>query len=238
MTVTDAGTTKPVAARSSWSGGRIAAIVIGAVLLLVSLGLFGAGGTGVWALFQRDGSYVTTDVHHFSTGGAALVTDPVNMGSSGTGWLYDLLGKIRIRVTPESSGQATFVGIGPSSAVDGYLAGVNHTTISDYWSNETQNVAGSQVATPPEQQNFWVATSSGQGTRNLVWDASSGSWTAVVMNLDGRSGINVGSDLGAEIPGLPWITLGLMVGGAIFLAGGTLLVVFAIRRKEQPHANP
>lgn len=238
MTQTHVTPTAVPAARSSgWSGGRIAAIVIGAVLVLISLGLFGAGGTGAWALFQRDGGYVTTDVKQFSTGGAALVTDPVHLGSTGTGWLYDLLGKVRIRVTPASSGPATFVGIGPSKAVDGYLAGVNHTRISDYWSNKVENVPGGQRAAPPGQQNFWVATTSGHGTRNLVWKTSGGSWTAVVMNADGRPGINVGSDLGAEIPALPWMTLGFMVGGAIFMAGGVLLLVFAVRRKERTNAE-
>jgi hypothetical protein len=123
--VTPTALPKPAVRSSGWSGGRIAALVIGALLVLLSLGLIGAGGTGVWAMFQRDGSYVTTDVHQFSTRGAALTTDPVNLGSSGTGWLYSstLLGKIRIRVTPENAGQATFVGIGPSTAVNGYLAG-------------------------------------------------------------------------------------------------------------------
>jgi len=224
---------------AGWSGGRIAALVIGALLVLLSLGLIGGGGTGVWALFQRDGSYVTTDVHHFSTGGAVLTTDPVHLGSSGTGWLYSstLLGKIRIRVTPESSGQPLFVAIGPSGAVDGYLAGVNRTLISDFWSNDVQNIAGGNAISPPGQQNFWVASSSGQGTRNLVWNTSSGKWTVVVMNADGHPGINVGSDLGAEIPALPWITLGLMVTGVIFMAGGAFLIVVAIRRKERTYAE-
>ena len=47
-----------------WSGGRIAAVVIGGLLAQISLGLLGAGGTAVWAdQTQRDDAgYVTSDV--------------------------------------------------------------------------------------------------------------------------------------------------------------------------------
>src|SRR5512132_2938283 len=79
-----------IAARpSGWTGGRIAALVIGTLLLLFSLALLGGGGTALWAdRTQRDGGYVTTDVHHFSTSGSALATKPADLGSAGVGWLY------------------------------------------------------------------------------------------------------------------------------------------------------
>jgi hypothetical protein len=111
---------------SGWTGGRITAVVIGGLLVLVSLALLGSGGTGLWAdLTQRDAGYVTTDLHEFSTSGAALATEPTHLGSPGVGWLYSpgVLGKIRIRVTPTSSRPALFVGIARSSDVDRYLAG-------------------------------------------------------------------------------------------------------------------
>ena len=88
---------------SRWTGGRIAALVIGALLVLVALVLLGAGGTGVWAdLTQREAGYVTTGEHAFSAAGSALATESTHLGSPGVGWLYSpgLLGKVRIRVTP------------------------------------------------------------------------------------------------------------------------------------------
>jgi hypothetical protein len=39
---------------SGWTGGRITAVVTGALLALVSLALLGAGGTVLWADTQRD----------------------------------------------------------------------------------------------------------------------------------------------------------------------------------------
>ena len=105
--------------------GRIAALVIGVVLVLPALPLLG-GGERTWAdLTQRDGGYATTDVHEFSTDGSALATVSTDLGSAGIGWLYSptLLGTVRIRVTPESPGPPLFVGIGPTTDVDRYLTG-------------------------------------------------------------------------------------------------------------------
>lgn len=220
------------ASASEWGGGRIAAVVIGALLVLVSLALLGGGGTGLWAdLTQREAGYVTTGVHEFSTSGAALATEPTHLGSPGVEWLYSpgLLGKVRIRVTPASSDASLFVGIGRSSDVDRYLAGVNHTLISDFFGEKVKAIGDGSPRSAPETQHFWVASSTGSGARTLKWEPQSGSWTVVVMNADARPGIGVRADLGARMPAVLWIAIGLLVGGGVFLAGGGLLIAGAIR---------
>jgi hypothetical protein len=235
-------TSPPKAAvRSSrWTAGRITALVIGALLVLFSLPLLGGGGTALWAdRTQRDGGYATTDVHEFSSSGSALATVSTELGSAGVGWLYSpkLMDKVRIRVTPVSSGGPLFVGIGPSKDVDRYLAGVNHTVITEFFGDKTEAVEGGTPQSPPGTQNFWVASATGSGTQTLVWDPADGSWTVVVMNADGRPGISVGADLGARFPALPWIALGLLVVGAILMAGGVLLIVGAFRRRRPDQAT-
>jgi uncharacterized membrane protein YdfJ with MMPL/SSD domain len=218
--------------RSGWTGGRIAALVIGALLVLSSLVLLGAGGTALWAdRTQRDGGYATTDAHEFSTSASALATERTHLGSAGVGWLYSpsLLGKVRIRVTPVSAGPPLFVGIARSADVDRYLAGVNHTLVSDFFGNKVEAVGGGTPRSAPGTQNFWVASSSGPGARNLVWDSTKGAWTVVVMNADGRRGIDVRADLGARVPALLWIAVGLLVAGAVLLVGGVLLIAGAMR---------
>jgi hypothetical protein len=220
------------AGSSGWTGGRIAALVVGALLALVSLGLLGVGGTAFWAdRTQRDGSYVTTDVHNFSTSGSALATVSTELGSAGVGWLYspDLMDKIRIRVTPTSTDRSLFVGVGPSTDVDGYLAEVSHTVISEFFEDKVEPVDGSEPASAPGTQDFWVASATGPGPQDLVWDPTDGSWTVVVMNADGQPGIAVGADLGAKFPALLWVAVGLLVAGALFMAGGALLIAGAIR---------
>jgi hypothetical protein len=216
---------------SGWTPGRIAALVAGTVLVLVSLALLGAGGAGLWAdSTQRDAGYVTTGTHEFSTPGSALVTERTHLGSAGVGWLYSpgLLGKVRIRVTPLGGGPL-FVGIARTSDVDRYLAGVNRTLISDFFGNNVDTLGGASPRSAPGSQRFWVASSSGSGGRTLTWSPHGGSWTVVVMRPDGRAGIGVNADLGARMPAVLWIAIGLVIGGVVLLAGGGMLIAGAIR---------
>ena len=179
-----------------WTGRRIAELLTGVLVALVALVFLGGGGTVFWAYFtQREGGFATTDVDQFSTSGSALATVPTDLGSSGTGWLYapNLLGEVRIRVTPANPDAVVFVGIGPSADVDRYLAGVNHTVISDFWT-ETLRQEAARIHSVPSSQGFWVASSSGAGARNLKRNPDDGSWTVVVMNADGQPGIDVRAD--------------------------------------------
>jgi membrane protease YdiL (CAAX protease family) len=222
---------------SGWTGARIASLVIGVILVLISLILLGAGGTGLWAEWtQRDAGYATTDVHRFSTTGAAVATEETHLGSAGVGWLYapGLLGKVRIRVTPTNPSSALFVGIGRSADVDRYLAGVNHTVVTDFFTDKQKAVGGGTSPDPPGSQHFWVASADGAGPRTLVWKPSNGSWTVVVMNADRRPGLAVGADLGAKVPALLWIAVGLLAAGAVFLVGGGLLIAGAFRQGGAP----
>lgn len=220
---------------SGWTAGRITAVVIGALLVLLSLALLTGGGTGVWAdLTQRDAGYVTTGAHEFSTAGSALATEPTHLGSPGVGWLYSpgLLGKVRIRVTPAGPGSPLFVGIGRTADVDNYLTGVSHTVVSDFFGDKVEAIKGGAPRSAPGTQHFWVASSTGSGERTLEWNPTKGSWTVVVMNADARPGIDVDTDLGARMPAVVWIAIGLLAAGVVFLAGGALLIASAIRRRR------
>jgi hypothetical protein len=221
-----------------WTTGRVTALAIGSLLALVSLLLAGAGGTALWAdRTHRDGAgFLTSDVQNFSTSGSALVTKRADLGSAGTGWLYSprLLDTIRIRVTPAISGAPLFVGIGPSADVDRYLAGVGRTHISDFWTNRVEAIDGGAPGSAPGTQDLWVASVTGPGAQTLTWEPAEGSWTVVVMNADGRSGIDVAADLGGRMPALPWIAFGVLVAGIVFLVGGALLIAGAIRPARQP----
>jgi hypothetical protein len=223
--------------RPGWTGGRITALVIGSLLGLMSLGLLGGGGFLLWAdRTQRDAAgYLTTGFHEFSTSGSALIGDRIDLGSPETGWWTppSLLEKVRIRVTSTEPGRAMFVGIGATADVNRYLAGVGHAVISGFGQRDIRTVSGTTSASPPGRQGFWVASSTGTGSRTLVWDSAGGSWTVVVMNADGRPGIDVRADAGATIPVLLWIAVGLLSAGGLFLAGGVLLIVFAVVRASR-----
>lgn len=210
------------------------ALVAGILLVLVSLALLGGGGTALWAdLTQRDGGYVTTGRHSFSTSGAALATEHTQLGSAGVGWLYSpgLLGKVRIRVTPRAPGAPVFVGIGRSADVDRYLAGVDRTVISEFFEGNADPVSGGPARSAPGTQHLWVASASGRGEQTLRWQPHDGSWTVVVMNADGHRGLAVGADLGARFPALPWIALGVLVAGAIVGIAAGLLIASVFGRQ-------
>lgn len=220
---------------SGWTMVRIVAVVIGALVVLVSVGLLGAGGTALWAdRTQRDAGYVTTSVHHFSTSRSALATERTDLGSAGAGWLFapSLLDRVRIRVTPVSSGTPLFVGIGPSADVDRYLAGVSRTVITEFFEDKVEAVDGGPPESSPAAQSFWVASDSGPGGRTVEWDPTKGSWTVVVMNVDARPGIDVEADLGARLPAVLWIAVGVLILGAVLLLGGVLLITGSIRRRR------
>ena len=233
--------TEAAARASGWTGGRITAVVIGALLVLVSVVLLGAGGTALWAhLAKRDAGYLTTDVQAFSSPGSALATEPTELGSPWTGWLYSpaLLDEVRIRISPVRPGPELFVGIGPSADVDRYLAGVSHTFISSFFTNREEFIDGGTSGSPPATQGFWVASASGPGAQTVEWEPADGSWTVVVMNADGQPGIGVvATDLGARYPALVWIAFGVLAGGAVFLVGGVLLIAGAVRRSRTRRAR-
>ena len=230
-----------VGRRSGWTGGRITAVVIGSLLVLLSLGPLGGGATALWVdRTQRDAAgYVTTDVRGFSSSGSALATEPVELGSPGVGWLYStvLLGNVRIRVTPEGPDSTPFVGIGPTADVERYLAGVDHTLISDFWGSRVEALGGDAPVAAPGAQDFWVASATGPGPQTVTWDPANGSWSVVVMNADGRPGVNVAADLGATMPTLLGIALAGLAIGAILLIGGLLLIAGAIRRSRAGRAR-
>lgn len=232
-TIPAAPGTQPVA--GGWTGGRIVAVVVGALLALVSAGLLAGGGLLVWAdRTQRDAAgYLVTDTLELSTGTYALASRGIDLRVEGPGWLFPqgALDRVRIRVTPTDPATSAFVGIGPTSHVERYLAGVRYATAGDLAHLEDTSLhAGGRPATVPTEQTFWAASSAGSGTRSLVWDVRSGSWTIVVMNADGAAGIDVRADAGAKIPALGWIAAGLLITGVLILAAGLALLVGATVR--------
>jgi hypothetical protein len=129
------------------------------------------------------------------------------------------------------SNSRLFVGIGPTADVERYLAGTSHTVITDYFGDEAHYVGGGPPRTAPGAQRFWVASASGPGRQSVFWKAKDGSWTVVVMKADGRPGIAVHADVGARMSSLRWIAIGVTVAGLVFLAGGALLILGAVRRR-------
>ena len=203
-----------------WSGGRVALLVVGSVLGLVSLGVLAAG-AGALAIdwTQREDGFVTSPRHAYSTPTYALVSETADLDGPDWAW-RDLVGTVRIQ---GRSDDPVFLGIGPDADVERYLADVSHEVVHDIGhsrGDDTDQRPGGAPPTPPGQQTFWAASAEGTGRVNLDWDPESGHWAVVVMNADGSRFVDATLSIGAELDALPW------VGGAL-LGAGVLLALLA-----------
>jgi hypothetical protein len=70
-----------------------------------------------------------------------------------------------------------------------------------------------------------TAQASGSGPQTLTWDPSGGQWVIVVMNADASPGITVTADVGATVPDLKWIAVGLFAAAFVVLIPAVLLIV-------------
>ncbi len=220
---------------------KIVAIVIGAILVLLGLGLLAPGGFLLWAYgTQRDAnSYFESSARNMSTSGYALTAPRVDVHiGSGLDWMpRGAAASVRIRAASTTE-TAVFVGIGPTLEVDRYLGGVERDEVTSFgWgagSVRYEHVAGGAPPSPPGEQDFWVASSEGFGSQLVEWDVLDGNWTFVVMNADASRPVSAAVSLGARFDILYPIGVGLTAGGVILLAVGILLIVLGARRPRRP----
>ena len=214
--------------RSTWTGGRIAAVVVGSLLAIASLGVTVAGGTLLWADLglRDDAGYVNTGTETFSTGTYAVATERIVLPVEGPwGDAPAALGNVRLRITPTDARSTTFVGIASAEDVAAYLDGVPHAVTRDVADDRLRTVAGTRSPARPAIQSFWVASSVGTGTRTLGWKAEEGTWSIVAMNADASGGVSVRASVGATVPALRPIAIGLLAGGGVFLLIGAALTI-------------
>ncbi|MER6973378.1 hypothetical protein ABT304_20110 [Nocardioides sp. NPDC000445] len=208
--------------RPRWTAGRIIAVVVGSVLLLISLGLIAGGGALAVGSAQRDDDgYLMTDETTISAPGHAITSETITIETdAGVDMPGRLIGKTKLAVTSAEEGPL-FIGLAPSAEVDAFLAGVGHSTIDGFEGRHpTYDVVdGGAPATLPADAGFWTASTSGTGTRSLTWEVESGDWTLVVMNADGHAPVTAEAAVGATLP-----ALGTTI-GVLLVSGGVLLLV-------------
>jgi hypothetical protein len=204
--------------------GRGVGLALGALLALAGLAAVGAH-----VAQQAEGGWFTSSTERFSTPTSVLVTDEILVEAGRPGDPPADLGElaeVRIRATPTEAGRAVFVGIGPKGEVEAYLRGVAHDRMTSFkldpFVARFDRVPG-RAAPPPAAQPFWVATASGPGTQTLLWDKTRGAWSAVVMNADGRPGVDVRSDVGLRFGFLLPLGSALLAAGVLLAAGPSLL---------------
>jgi hypothetical protein len=230
----------PSPAPSRRSAGRIAAVIAGGALALVSLGFFAAGAAALWADGQKDDQgYVSTRTERFGTRTAAMRTENLDVDLGGTGTVLgsDLYGKVRLRVTPRA-GEDLFVGIARTPDVTDYLRGTAHATVTDLdydpFHADYATTGGARRAAPPATQRIWAAQAHGRGTQTLTWDVADGDWSVVVMNADGSPGVEAGVRAGANLPFLDEVAWGAIGTGAVLLLASVALLYAGTRSPRRP----
>jgi hypothetical protein len=214
----------PASPPAPWSGGRTAAAIGGGLLALIAAGLLAAGVVAVVVdqTARDDQGFVMSGTQTYATSTYALVSDTATIDVRGVDVLDDLVGKVKVR--SDSTGPV-FVGIGPADAVSRYLRGVPRERVSDLAEGSGTVIAGVRRPAPPLSQRFWVASASGTGRQALGWDVRDGDWRVVVMSTDATRGVRADLAVGAVLPALLGVGLGLLAGGGLFLLASAVILV-------------
>jgi hypothetical protein len=225
--------------------GRIVLTVVGALLIVISLGLGAVGGVVTWAYAtQRDTQgFFTSDTEHFETLTYAITSEKLDLGVRPGDDRVNLgdLATVRLSVAAQN-GAPLFVGIGRERDVDRYLAGVAHAEVNDIHVRPfrvTYRVErGGAPSARPGAQHFWAASSQGAGNQNLTWDLESGRWVVVVMNANASRGVGADVSVGVKADWVLPVGIGLLGGFAVLLIAGTILLVVGAAGlgRRMPHA--
>jgi hypothetical protein len=225
------------------SGARTAAVVVGSLLALVSLGFLAVGGTALWANGQKDDQgYVSTGTDRVHTSTAALRTENLDVDLDGAEAVVgsDNYGNVRVRVAPRA-GKDVFVGIARSSDVSSYLRGTAHATVTDLdykpFEADYRTTGGAGRAAPPATQRIWAAQAHGAGAQTLTWDVEDGDWSVVVMNADGSPGVDAGVKAGVDVPFLDEVAWGSLGGGVVLMLGAGALMFAGLRTPRPPRTD-
>jgi hypothetical protein len=214
---------------------KIILIVLGAIFILCGLGaaipatfLIGLGGNdgGITSGYETLGSStpaLVSETEHVSSGG--------NVPTSG-------LGATTITLKARNADEPIFLGVARANDVERFLDGVAYDEVRDLDIRPlrvtTTRHDGASSAPPPEDEDFWLASATGDSP-TLEWLVEeSGTYRLVMMNADGSAGPSAELQLGVEIEGLRGLGIGAIVAGALSFLIGLALLIWGIRTRVPP----
>ncbi len=226
----------PAAPTSRWSAGRVVALILGVLAVLLGGGMLAAGTTvAVAGPAARDTQgYYMTPHGSFDSAGSAVVSTPFTVATTAaTDWVpARLLGRFKMSAHAPGGGPV-FLGIGRTSDVRSYLDGVTYTTVTDLgWPHRgvtNPGAPGRLPATRPAAAGIWVAQRSGTGEQVLTWPTRSGSWTLVAMRPSGAAPVRVDAAVGFTFPAAGRFVAAMLIAGGVLLALGIVAMVLALR---------
>lgn len=214
---------------------RILMGLVGIVGLVVATSLLFGGGSLLLleaTLTDEDG-FLNSVPFDIEVDGYAVVAGPAQIELTPDAPVD--LGEIatfRIRAVHDDPTQGVFVGIADTSDVDTYLGGVPHAIVEDLddesFSLTYRIDASGEVPGSPGEQPFWIGSTYGSGPQTLEWEIEEGDFSFVLMNEDASDGVSFEAVVGARVPLIRPVGTGLLIGGGVALAIGTLLLALAL----------
>jgi hypothetical protein len=229
MTVTAA----PRPAQRLPSRARTAAVAAASLAGLLAIGLLltAVELLGAHALLRDGDGFYASATERYTTPAYALTAEPFDVHDGAAAWVVETLAaRVRVRAAA-AGGDPLFVGMAQQRDIDRWLSGVAHERVSEVrfepFRHDAVRRAGGAPRSRPAEERFWVAASSGTGTRTLEWEVGEGRWGVVVMNADGSPGVR--ADVGVAVKtritvvALPMLALGLiLLAGAVKALRGAL----------------
>jgi hypothetical protein len=206
--------------------------------------LAGGGAAAVAQSFATEDGYFRFTPDRIESEGVAIVASDLWLdgeSDDAPNWLLDTLDvDIRLRVSGATPTDDVFVGIGRTPDVDRYLAGTHYSEVVDMDGHVPRylDAEGSSTVDDPATAGVWVSSSSGEGEQELSGDARGGTWSIVVLNADGSTGVAADVEVGVRSGAVTPIAIFLMVVGGLFLTGAVVLIVIGARGRRHDHDEP
>ncbi len=225
--------------------GWVVLVVMGAIILLMALAPLFGGAFLVWAdSTQTDSAgFFTTPSERLETTSYAITSEDIDLGADPTSEQtgVELGDVLTLRLDVEGTGGAAlFAGIGPRTEVEKYLDGVGRAVVTDMnfdpFVVDYRYDEGGAPASPPADEDFWVASAEGAGQQQLEWEPTSGDWSVVIMNSDAAAGVSADTALAAKSDWVLGLGIALLIGGFLgVLLGAVMLVVGVIGLARGAH---
>jgi hypothetical protein len=218
------------------SGGWVALILtlaiagISALVLGIAVMAAQANHTDKDGFFASSPRQLTTPTHGF-------VSADLDVGGADAGWLLrkGRLGTVRITATGTES-RPVFIGIARDDRVTQYLGGVAYDEVTDLdvdpLAVTTTRRAGTRAPLAPTSRTFWRRSTTGSGRQTLAWPVERGKWDIVVMNADGSRMLRTDVSVGASVPIVRRLGIGLLTFGAALSLVFVSLVLIARPRRN------
>ena len=209
--------------------GRTAAKVVGIVLIVVG-SLASIAAIALIVVFGPGGR-LDSGAHQVATSAVAVVSDISKIQN--VDQIVSVVGRPQIQLDVSGGNSSgIFIGIGRTSDVDRYLAGVATDQVTDVgvrpFELRVDRVPGRAAAAAPAAQNIWVASAVSGTDAQLRWPVSNGDYRLVVMNADGTSNLISQARVQFVVPDMFWLSLVALAIGFTVTAGGIVILVRSV----------